>query len=147
REGSIVALPPTAGTAELTEHRRASLQSRLLLDLWLAAIDAELGRTAAALAELPRRFDPAAAPAGGLPWLASWLEFDWLETWPEADARRYLAGAFALAQTRGTIEGLRRYLKIYAGVDARIAEPSALNGGAPLVLGEVATLGFNAVLA
>jgi len=147
REGSILAPGPTAAPAELEQHRLASLRSRLLLDLWLAAIDAELGRTAAALAELPRRFDPAAAPVDGLPWLASWLEFDWLETWPEADARRHLAGAFALGRTRGTIEGLRRYLKIYAGVDAWVEEPSALNGGAPLVLGEVATLGFDAVLA
>ena len=131
REGSILAPQPTAAPAALAQYRLASLQSRLLLDLWLAAIDAELGRTAAALAELPRRFDPAAAPAAGLPWLASWLEFDWLETWPEADARRYLAGAFALGRIRGTTEGLRRYLKIYAGVDAWVEEPSALNGGAP----------------
>ncbi len=147
REGSIIAPPPTAGTAELAQYRMTTLQSRLLLDLWLAAIDAELGRTAAALAELPRRFDPAAAPTDGLPWLASWLDFDWLETWPLTDARRYLAEAYGLGRIRGTTEGLRRYLKIYAGVDAWIEEPSALNGGAPLVLGQVSTLGFDTVLA
>jgi phage tail-like protein len=147
REGSIVAPPPSAGTAELAAARLASLQSRLLLDLWLACIDAELGRTEAALAELPHRFDPAAAPAEGLPWLASWLDFDWHETWPEADARRYLAEAFGLGRIRGTNEGLRHYLKIYAGVDAWIEEPSALNGGAPLVLGQTSTLGFDTVLA
>jgi len=146
REGSILAPPPTAAPAALAQYRMASLQSRLLLDLWLAAIDVELGRTSAALAELPRRFDPAAARADGLPWLASWLEFDWQETWPEADARRYLAGAFALGRIRGTTEGLRRYLKIYAGVDAWVEEPSALNGGAPLVLGQTSTLGFDTVL-
>ena len=131
REGSILAPLPTATPAAMFQHRLERLQSRLLLDLWLAAIDAELGRTAAALAELPRRFDPAAAPTDGLPWLASWLDFDWQETWPEADARRYLAGAFALGRIRGTTEGLRRYLKIYAGVDAWVEEPSALERWRP----------------
>jgi phage tail-like protein len=147
REGSISTPGPGAADAELTRHRLSSLRSRLVLDLWLAALDAELGRTAAALAGLPRRFDPAAAPTDGLPWLASWLDFDWVETWPEADARRYLAEAFGLGEIRGTVEGLRRYLKIYAGVTAWVEAPSALNGGAPLMLGESSTLGFDAVLA
>jgi phage tail-like protein len=147
QEGAIVAPPPDAPDTDNARYRRARLQSRLLLDLWLAALDGELGRTGAALAELPRRFDPAAAPADGLAWLASWLDFDWTETWPEAEARTHLAGAFALARLRGTAAGLRQYLKLYAGVDAWIEEPAAPSGGAPLVLGETATLGFDAVLA
>jgi phage tail-like protein len=146
RSGTLIAPVPNAPDTALAAARRAALQSRLLLDLWLAALDAALGRTAEALAELPRRFDPAAAPSDGLPWLASWIGFDWDASWPEADARRYLAGGFDLAKGRGTVAGLRAYLKIYAGVDAWVVEPSAGNGGAPLVLGSSA-LGFDSVLA
>ena len=95
---------------------------------------------------MSRRFDPAAAPADGLAWLASWLDFDWAETWPEAEARQHLAGVFALARARGTAESLRRYLKLYAGVDAWVEEPAVRGGGAAGARGGRA-LGFDAALA
>lgn len=46
---------------------------------------------------------------------------------------------------RGTVEGLRRYLKIYAGVNAYISEP-ALNATV-WSLGTNSTLGFTTMLA
>jgi len=77
------------------------------------------------LEDLPRLFDPHAAPATWLPWLSGWLTFILDEHWAEADARANLAGAFRLYSKRGTIEGLREYLRIYAGVNAIIEEPAA----------------------
>jgi phage tail-like protein len=98
---------------------------------------------------LPALFDPHAAPHGELPsplaWLASWLAFDLNEAWSEADTRRYLKQAFELYEQRGTIEGLRRYLEIYAGVHARIEEPASHSR--MWSLGENAPLGVSTRLA
>ncbi len=46
---------------------------------------------------------------------------------------------------RGTAEGLRRYLKLYAGVDVRIEEPGA--AAALFTLDDNVALGFNTALA
>lgn len=124
---------------------RAGAQRRLFLDLMLAALGSELGQVEQQLADLPAHFDPAAAPADWLPWLASWLDFDLIEEWPTEEARRYLAEAIELYRLRGTVEGLRRYLKIYAGVEARVEEPAAIV--ALFALDERAALGINTVLA
>jgi phage tail-like protein len=127
--------------------REAAARDRLerLLALDGSALE-ELER---AIADLPRLFDPAAVPAGEFPswlaWLSTWLDFTLLDRWSEADARALLASAFELYGWRGTIEGLRRYLEIYAGVTARITEPAATT--ALWSLGTTSTLGFTTRLA
>lgn len=80
-----------------------------------------------------------------LPWLAAWLDFDLTDRWTEAQTRQLVASAFELYGTRGTIEGLRRYLKIYAGVEARITEPAQT--AKIWSLGHTSTLGFTTQLA
>jgi len=72
---------------------------------------------------LPALFDPYAAPAAYLPWLADWLAVDLEEDWDEAKVRRAIATAFASYSQIGTPTGLRAALKEYAGVDAIIEEP------------------------
>ena len=67
------------------------------------------------------------------------------DRWTEAETRDLVAGAFELYGTRGTIEGLRRYLKLYAGVEARITEPAAATQ--IWALGVSSTLGFTTALA
>jgi phage tail-like protein len=99
--------------------------------------------------DLPRLFDPKASPAGDPPswlgWLSGWLTFIQDEHWAIPDARKNLANAFHLYGKRGTIEGLREYLKIYAGVNALIEEPArAVHMWA---LGEPNLLGFATMLA
>ena len=96
--------------------------TRDLLERFLSLHASVLGALENRIDLLPGLFDPHAAPHGELPsslvWLASWLAFDLDEAWSEADTRNYLAQAFDLYGQRGTIEGLRRYLEIYAGVHA-----------------------------
>jgi len=108
-----------------------------------------LGGIEKEIADLPRRFDAAASPSGDPPswlgWLSGWLAFLLDEHWTDADARRYLAGAFDLYGKRGTIEGLRQYLRMYAGVEAHITEPS--REAAIWSLGEAGLLGFSTMLA
>lgn len=123
---------------------------RDFLEQFLAFFESELGGLEAVIHDLPRLFDPLAAPQGDnfpswLSWLAGWLGFDLSEAWSEADTRRFLVQAFQLYGRRGTIPGLRGYLKMYAGVEAHIYEP-ALHTHL-WSLGEVSQLGFTTMLA
>lgn len=74
---------------------------------------------------LDRYFDPLAAPADALPWLATWLAVEPDQGEPEACIRRSIAGAFRRYRWRGTVEGLRLALLEDAGVHAIISEPIA----------------------
>jgi phage tail-like protein len=138
-------LGPASPLRYLPAIYREGPRRRLFLDLALAALDSELGRVGDTLDELPRLIDPAATPADWLPWLGSWLDVELVEDAPETDKRRIIAEAFALYARRGTRDGLRRALKLFAGVDATIDEPIA--GAALFVLDDGASLGFTTGLA
>src|SRR5262249_1615957 len=121
---------------------------RLFLERFLTLHESVLGGVECAIDELPRLFDPACAPDDAdswLTWLSGWLDFERSEAWAESEARDRLANAFALSGRRGTIDGLRDYLRMYAGVESRIEE-----GPDPArywVLGAGSTLGFRTMLA
>lgn len=72
-------------------------------------------------------FDPRITPAEMLPWLASWLDMELDERWPEARLRQLLRWAIALHRSRGTKWGLLKYLEIYTGEQAEIVERRARN--------------------
>jgi phage tail-like protein len=72
---------------------------------------------------LPALFDPAAVPKGFLPWLAACLDLDVDDNWSEQQKREIIARIFELSDKRGTVEGLRESLRLFAGVDAIIEEP------------------------
>jgi phage tail-like protein len=74
---------------------------------------------------LDRYFDPLAAPADALPWLATWLAVDLDQGEAESRIRHSIAGAFHRYRWRGTVEGLRLALLEDAGVHAVITEPIA----------------------
>src|SRR5262249_361522 len=91
--------------------------SPVFLGRALAAFQAALEAAGRLIDDLPLLFDPRAAPAGGAPaswldWLATWLDFELVETWAEGQKRQALAGAFALGAWRGTAEGLRRLIAL-----------------------------------
>jgi len=107
---------------------RSDPASADLLNRLLSLSQTALGDLRGEITELTRRFDPKVAPDGGYPswlqWLSGWLAWDLNQYWTGAQTREYIAGAFQLYALRGTPEGLRRYLKIYAGVNAYIWEPA-----------------------
>ncbi len=82
-------------------------------------------------------FDPRITPPDFLPWLASWLDLDLDESWPEDRLRRLLRWAIALHRSRGTKWGLLKYLELYTEQQAEIIERRAEN----FVLGAGARLG------
>lgn len=89
----------------------------------LSLFQSMFGDIESKITSLPTLFDPFAAPKEFLPWLAACLDFNLDETWSETKQRKAIAGAFQLYGWRGTPEGLREALRLYAGVDAVIVEP------------------------
>jgi phage tail-like protein len=128
---------------------RSDPASADLLHRLLSLPETALGDLRDEIVHLTRLFDPAASPDTGYPswfaWLSGWLAWQLNRNWSEAEARRYLADAFELYSLRGTVEGLRRYLKIYAGVNAFISEPAQTT--TVWSLGTNSTLGFTTMLA
>jgi phage tail-like protein len=131
-----------------TLYRTNGPQSEFL-ERFLALQQSTLSGLERSIADLPLLFDPWAAPDGNFPswlgWLSGWLTFLLDENWTEPQMRKYLAEAFELHQERGTIEGLRRYLKLYGGVAAHIQEPALQTS--LWSLGETSLLGFTTMLA
>jgi phage tail-like protein len=123
---------------------RSDPASRDFLERLLSLAQIPLGDLRHEIVQLTQLFDPAAAPDRGYPswlnWLSGWLAWQPNDNWTEEQARKYLAEAFDLYSLRGTVEGLRRYLKIYAGVNAYIDEPALT--GAAWTLGKNSSLGF-----
>ena len=119
------------------------------LERFLALPQSVLSGIESEIANLPVLFDPHAAPYNDSPswlgWLSGWLTFILDENWTGAETRQYLAGAFRLFQRRGTIEGLQRYIQMYAGVRAHITEPGLYTN--MWSLGTVSDLGFTTMLA
>lgn len=120
-----------------------------LLERLLSLAQTALGGLHHEITDLTRLFDPAATPDQGYPswlmWLSGWLAWQPDQNWTQAQAREYLAEAFQLYALRGTIAGLRRYLAIYAGVNAYISELS--QSTTVWSLGQNSTLGFSTMLA
>jgi phage tail-like protein len=154
-----------AGTAELEQVRlfygrdtyakflppvyRSQPKAADLLDRFLMVKQSVLSEIEQTIEDLPRLFDSAASPAGDPPswlrWLSGWLTYTIDEHWTVPTARTNLAGAFELYGHRGTLEGLQRYLQIYAGVNAIIEEPSRETK--IWSLGDAGLLGFSTSLA
>jgi phage tail-like protein len=111
-----------------------------------------LGEPEQAISDLPALFDPWATPdqpndAGDtwLDWLSGWLAFPLDEAWTTGKRRTAVAGAFAWHARRGTIEGLRQAIALFAGATAHIEEPAA--NAAVWSLGSTSMLGFTTMLA
>jgi phage tail-like protein len=128
---------------------RRNAASRDLLERFLALTQSGIGNVRSEIENLPRLFDPFAAPGSGYPswlgWLSDWLAWLTNQHWSEHQTRVYLSEAFSLYRQRGTVAGLRRYLKIYAGVNAHIIEPA--RHATLWSLGMNSTLGFSTMLA
>lgn len=75
--------------------------------------------------DLPRLFDPAAAPTEFLDWLGGWFGLQLDEGWDEARRRETIAEAFQISARRGTRAGLERSLRLFGGVPAIVEEPLA----------------------
>lgn len=67
-------------------------------------------------------FDPYLTDREFLPWLASWVALVMDPEWQESKQRELIAKALDLYRRRGTVGGLKQYLKIYTGMEPDIRE-------------------------
>src|SRR5438105_7080472 len=89
-------------------------------------------------------FDPRLTEARWLPWLASWLAMPLLEGWSEEKRREIIQRTPELYRKRGTAEGLRLALRLFADVNAEVHEGEWPYPG--LVIGRSSTIGKDTVL-
>jgi len=89
-------------------------------------------------------FDPRLTQARWLPWLASWLAMPLLEGWSEEKRREIIQRTPELYRKRGTAEGLKLALRLFADVEAEIHEGEWPYPG--LVIGKSSTIGKDTVL-
>jgi phage tail-like protein len=89
-------------------------------------------------------FDPRITNAKWLPWLASWLAMPLLEGWDEEKRREIIQRTPELYRKRGTAEGLKLALRLFADVKAEIHEGEWPYPG--LVIGRSSTIGKDTVL-
>ena len=89
-------------------------------------------------------FDPRITNAKWLPWLASWLAMPLLEGWSEEKRREIIQRTPELYRKRGTAEGLKLALRLFAEVKAEIHEGEWPYPG--MVIGRSSTIGKDTVL-
>jgi phage tail-like protein len=99
-----------------------------MLARWLTVFESASDRVQDGIDGLTQLFDPAAASAAWLPWLAGWLALDLPDEWDVRRRREAIAAAFAATAQRGTVAGLRRALRERAGVEAVVEEPILQTG-------------------
>jgi len=89
-------------------------------------------------------FDPRITNQNWLPWLASWLAMPLLEGWDEEKRREIIQRTPELYRKRGTAEGLKLALRLFADIKAEIHEGEWPYPG--LVIGRSSTIGKDTVL-
>lgn len=89
-------------------------------------------------------FDPRITEGRWLPWLASWLAMPLLEGWSEEKRREIVQRTPELYRKRGTAEGLKLALRLFADVKAEIHEGEWPYPG--MVIGRSSTIGKDTVL-
>jgi phage tail-like protein len=97
--------------------------SRKFLTRFLSLFESSFEDAETEICALGGMFDPAAARSDVLPWLAGWVGLEVPEIWEDPKKREAIAEAFASYASRGTAEGLRKTLKVFAGVEVHIEEP------------------------
>ena len=90
-------------------------------------------------------FDPRETPEPFLPWLASWVAMSLHEGWSVERRREVIHRAAEMYRLRGTAEGLRLSLSLFAEVDAEIVEFRWPYPG--FVIGRHAVIGHRSTIA
>lgn len=98
------------------------------LERWLANLENTLTNVEDRVVNVQELFDPLAAPAQMLPWLASWFGVAFDEAWDLRRERLFVKRAMDYFRWRGTAHGLRLALEL--AFDACIRE-SAFDDPAP----------------
>ncbi len=100
----------------------AIFQEDEFIQRWMVGFDSVLSPLASTLDNIEAYFDPGIAPQDFVAYLASWVGVELDETWSDDARRELVRRAVELFKIRGTVEGLRQHVAIYAGVEPEIEE-------------------------
>lgn len=103
-------------------YQRSDISGRNFLKDFLWCFQHIFNQTREKLSNLHRFFDPLEAPASFLPWLGSWVAMTLEDDWPEVKRRNLIKKAVELYHLRGTVRGIKVYMKIFTGVEPTIYE-------------------------
>jgi phage tail-like protein len=103
-------------------YQRSDISGRNFLRDFLWVFQHIFNQTREKLSNLHHYFDPLETPASFLPWLASWVAMTLEDDWPEVKQRNLIKKAVELYHLRGTVRGIKVYLKIFTGVEPVIHE-------------------------
>jgi phage tail-like protein len=125
-------------------YQRSDLTGRNFIKDFLWMYQHIFNQTEEKLDNIHTYFDPLECPSDFLSWLASWVAMVLEEDWPEVQKRNIIKRAVELYQLRGTVRGLKIYLKIFTGVEPIIHENTWPYEG--VVEGIYSTVGEDTVL-
>ncbi|MFC1705416.1 phage tail protein [Planctomycetota bacterium] len=103
-------------------YQRSDISGRNFLKDFLWVFQHIFNQTRQKLDGLHHFFEPLDTPSRFLPWLGSWVAMTLEEDWPEAKRRNLIRKAVELYHLRGTVRGIKIYLKIFTGVEPTIHE-------------------------
>lgn len=97
--------------------------SREFLLRFLSLFESSFNDIETQISDMAALFDPQATPTDLLSWLAGWLDLELNQAWDEDKKRELIEAAFQLYGKRGTAAGLRKALRLFLGIEARVEEP------------------------
>lgn len=103
-------------------YQRSDISGRNFLRDFLWIFEHIFNETRMKLDNIHTYFDPLETPADFLPWLGAWVAMVVEEDWPEMKKRNLIRKAVELYHLRGTVRGIKVYLKIFTGVEPKILE-------------------------
>ncbi len=120
------------------DYLPALFQENDFLGTFLLPFERHMDGLGSILSGLGRYFDPYRTDPDFLPWLASWVALVLDPDWDESKRRELIAKAVDLYRYRGTVKGLKEYLKIYTGLEPDIREwswPGGMQVGVSSMIG------------
>ncbi len=122
------------------DYLPAFFQENDFLGRFLLPFERHMDGLSAILDRMATVFDPFRTDPDFLPWLAQWVALILDPEWDEAKRRELIAKAVDLYRHRGTVRGLKEYLKIYTGLEPEIREwswPGGMQIGVASMIGGI----------
>ena len=122
--------------------QRFDAPGALFLERFLALFEGQFTRMEDAYESVSRLLNPRAADKEWLDFLAAWMDFAFDPSWPIEQRRLLVIEGAELQSAAGTPRALERYLEIYTGAPASVAEDFQGRPPPPMQLGARGALGI-----